>query len=413
MLARLARYLERRWDFRDVADRVRDARQRPGVGSRAVFLSIFGMHALRLGSFNTLEAELNVPQRWDPWVGARKPSADTLGYALDRFDLAPLRDALARAGKQAKRGKVFRRTYPDLHWAAALDGIETYASRKRCCPQCLTRKVTVGGAELTEYYHRQVALQMIGLTPALILDAEPLEPGDTEVSAGLRLLERVRGTLPRFIDVLSLDAFYLQAPFVSRALELGYALVIVLKQEDRDLYQDAQGLFAKRAPDQTLALLGGQAQLWDETGLSSWPTLGRPVRVVRSLEHKRKRERVARQWTEREITEDWRWAVVFPDQRQPPAELVRRWGHARWDEETRGFGELTQRWHLDHCYRHHPAAMLACLLILFLAFFLTTVFFDRNLKPPLRKGRTRLFLARLLADDLARAKFAPFWSRPP
>jgi len=57
--------------------------------------------------------------------------------------------------------------------------------------------------------------------------------------------------------------------------------------------------------------------------------------------------------------------------------------------------------------------MLAGLLILFLAFCLTTAFFDRNLKPALRKGRTRLSLARLLADDLVRCGWKCFWSRPP
>ena len=75
--------------------------------------------------------------------------------------------------------------------------------------------------------------------------------------------------------------------------------------------------------------------------------------------------------------------------------------------------DLTQNWHLDHSYHHHPVARLACLLILFLAFIYTAIFFSRNLKPAIRAGMTRLHLARLLADDLANGALESFWALPP
>lgn len=404
-----------------MVDRVHDARKFSRIPAKSVFLSVFGMNATRLGSFNELEQQLSLPARWEPWVGTRKPSADTLGYALSRSDLAPLRWMLADAAKKGKRKKVFHRLYPDSYWVGAIDGVETYKSRKRCCPKCLTRRIKVGkkkeGKKVTEYYHREVALQLIGVTPALIVDAEPMVKGDTEVSAALRLLGRVRETLPRFFDVLSFDAFYLQAPFVNKVLDMGYGMVIVLKQEERDLYKDAEGLFQMTEPEeQAIKVQGldGTIKVWDVDGLTSWSQLGRSVRVVRELKKRLKRERIAGEWVEREVEEDWRSVVVFPDARHPSAEQVRHWAHARWDEETRGFGELTQRWHLNHSYHHHPVARMACLLILFLAFFLTTVFFDRNLKAPLRKGKTRLHLARLLADDLILCGgHGSFWARAP
>lgn len=412
MLRRLAGYLERRWSFLELLADIRDGRRNPEIPASAVFLSVFGMHALHLGSFNELEAQLRIPARWESWTGPAKPSADTLGYSLDRFDLEGPRRMLSAVGRQLKRSKALRRLYPDLYWVGAIDGIETYKSRKRCCPECCVRQIEVTGVVVREYYHRYVALQLVGVVPALILDAEPLQPGETETHAALRLMRRVKERLPRFIDVLTLDAFYLQAPFVKQILELGYGVMIVLKQEARELYQDAEGLLKTVTPE-TLAAPTGTIELWDFQDLQSWSQLGRPVRVVRSLEHKRLRERVAGEWVERAVTQDWRWAVVFPDAQQPAVEKIRQWGHARWDEETRGFGELTKHWHLDHCYRHHPTAMLACLLILFLAFVLTTVFFTRNLKASLRQGKTRLHLARLLYDDLVRGGPRSFWAQPP
>ena len=107
MLGRFARYLERRWDFADMLERVRDSRQYAQVPSSAVFLSVFGMHAVRLGSLNGLEQQLQIPGRWDPWAGPIKPSADTAAYALERYDPEPLRIMLADAARLAKRKKAF------------------------------------------------------------------------------------------------------------------------------------------------------------------------------------------------------------------------------------------------------------------------------------------------------------------
>jgi len=413
MIGRFARYLERRWDFADTLESVRDSRKYSQVPSSAVFLSVFGMQAVRLGSLNGLELELEIPKRWDPWVGPVKPSADTVAYALERCDPEPLRMMLAGAAQLAKRKKVFERLYPDSHWVGALDGIETYKSRKGCCATCCRRNVGTEQEPIIEYYHREVVLQLVGVTPACILDEEAVLPGETEAAAGVRLLERFHKRMPRFLDVVTLDGFYLQAPFAQKVLALNYGLVIILKQENRDLYQDAEGLFKLAKSEKITLGVYGAAEVWDVNGLSSWSQLGRPVRVVRELKEYRKRERVAKEWVERQVVEDWRWAVIFPDGQQPPTDLIRRWGHARWDEETRGFGELTQQWHLEHCYHHHPTAMLVCRLILYLAFFLTTIFFQRNLKPALREGKTRLHLAHLLADDLIRGGWESFWARPP
>lgn len=412
MLARLARYLDGHWDFREGLALISDTRQASRVPTSAVFLSVFGMHALRLGSFNELEAHLRIPGRWEPWVGARKPSADTLGYSLARLDLAGPRGMLAALGREMKRKKAFRRLYPDAYWVAAVDGIETGKSRKRHCEECCTRVLQVHGEPVVEYYHREVVLQMVGVEPALPVDAEPVRKGESEAAAALRLLRRVKAALPRFIDVLTLDAHYLQAPFIREALDLGYGVVVVLKQEERDLYKDAEGLFAATTPLE-VASVDGPIKVWDVKDLTSWSQLGRPVRVVREVRKYTKRERIAGKWVEREVSDDWRSVVVFPDAQQPPADAVRHWSHARWDEETRGFGELTKHWHLDHSYHHHPNARLACLLILFLAFVLTTIFFTRNLKPALRDGKSRLHLAGLLGDDLVRGGIQSFWSTPP
>jgi hypothetical protein len=380
-----------------------------------VFLSVFGLFALRLPSFNALEQGLKMPARWEPWTGSRRPSADTLGYSLARFDLEPLRDALARVAHQVKRKKALRRVRPESRnpfWMGALDGHELWSSVKRCCGQCLTREVEVNGGKVLQYYHRVVVLQWVGVTPALILDIEPIQPGEDEVAAAERIVRRIRRRYPRFLDGFTVDALYLRAPFTKAAQEEGFDVVTVLKQENRDLYRDVDGLL-KAAPAAPPVAKGRRtSRTWDFEGLTSWPQVGRPVRVVCSREETTRRVRKAGAWGEETVTADWRWMTTFPSARAG-ADWIGEMGHARWDIENRGFNELGEHWGMDHCFHHHPNAILALLLILALAFGLTTLFFDRNLKPAFRQGKTRLFLASLLAEDLSRPAAGSFWSHPP
>jgi len=410
MLSRFAKYLDRTWDFSQAACQVRDSRDWFEIPTSAVYLSCFGMFALRLPSFNAIENELRLPQRWDPWVGARKPSADTLGYVLKRMDLNTLRTGLVKINHAMKRKKILKSKCPP-YFVAAVDGHELFCSFKRCCEMCLIREIEVKGEIAKQYYHRVVVLQIVDAWPCLILDIEPILPGEGEVAAAGRLLERAKKLYPRFFDILTMDALYLQSPYLKKVIHWGWDAIIVLKQENRDLYQDVEQLMAITSP-QIVMTPSGQTQHWDIENLTTWSQLGQPVRVVCSQETKTKRERIAKTWQENTQVSDWRWVTTLSP-KLFDASQVNRAGHARWDEETRGFMELTQYWAMDHCFHHDPNAILACLLILSQAFSLTTVFFQRNLKASVFKSFSRLALSRLFADDLAKLWTGYFWTHPP
>jgi hypothetical protein len=79
LLRRFAAYLERRFGLRALVGGLHDGRLLPQIPTRAIWLSVFGMHVLRLRSLNALEQELRLSRRWEAWVGARKPRADTIG----------------------------------------------------------------------------------------------------------------------------------------------------------------------------------------------------------------------------------------------------------------------------------------------------------------------------------------------
>ena len=225
--------------------------------------------------------------------------------------------------------------------------------------------------------------------------------------AARRLVARVMRTYGRLVDVITADALYLEAPFIKRVLAAGKHVVIVLKQEARELYQDAERLRTLVEP-QVISAAARATRLWDLAELTTFTTLGRAVRVVWAEEQTSRGQVVGGQ--RQTIVEDkrWIWVTDLPAG-VVPATTIQRWGHARWDLETRGFGELTTLWHLDHCFIHDPTAIEALLLTLAVAFLTTYLFYARTLKPAARRHLTRLGLAARLREEFALLAGATIW----
>ena len=379
----------------------------PQIPTRSIWLSAFGMYVLRLQSFNALEQELRISKRWEAWVGARKPSADTIGRVFAKMSADELRQVLAAIQHRAWRAKAIHPRPGESYRVVAVDGHEIGASRSRCCPQCLVREVKLGAGTVLEYYHRFVVAQWVGVTPPAILDLEPISSREGEVVAARRLLRRILRQHSRLIDVISADALYLEAPFLDQVLDAGKHAVIVMKQEGRELYQDAERL-RNLVPFQVLVDDQRTTRLWDIPNLSSFTTLGRAVRVVWAEEQTRKRKIVGGKPTDILEEKTWVWVTDLPSAIVPPAK-IQRWGHDRWDLENRGFNELATLWHLDHYFIHDITAIETLLLTLAIAFVTTYLFYERNLKAPARRHLTRLALAARMADDLTLLAEASVW----
>lgn len=398
-LPSFARYLNKVFDFRTAAASLTDSRHDPEISPATVFLSTFHGFVFRLPSFQQMEAELAQPalQRW---VGAdRAFSDDVLRYSLSGFDLAGLERMLIQINRTLKRNKVFDADRIKGHIVAALDGVEVLSSYSRCCDSCLERRVHVRKAgmkvEQLQYYHRAVGCQIVSGPVKTFLAMEWLQPGEGEDTAALRLLRKLPELYgSRFFDVLLLDALYAQAPVFQLAEQVGWDLVVSLKQNHRELYQSAVRLFARRPADCTVSepCQGKtyQIQLWDTEGLPFSGEYEKPVRVVRSEEtvtqNHYRRGKVTAETTEHE----WLWITTLKAQAFPSM-LVRRLGHDRWKLENNGWNDLTQNWAFKHGFlhacRHRPRTdsgnprqpvpnngLPAVTLILLLAFTLTAAF---------------------------------------
>lgn len=351
------------------------------------------MIVARLGSLNALEEDKRNPF-WRRWLGACLPSADTIGRVFARLDQTDLRSILHAVYDRLKRNKALDGT------VLILDGHETTASYLRCCRGCLER--TMADSRI-QYYHRSVLAMLVGGRIPFLLDLEPQQKGEDEVACALRLLRRILHDYPRAFDLVVADGLYLRAPFVRFILKRGKDAVIVLKDERRDLLQDAQGIFrAESATVETKGLI--LRRIWDVEGLTSWTTLDVPIRVVRSLETRTVlRQRTG---TPETITSDWIWATTLSKERASARTVVQA-GHDRWLIENQGFREMTMFWHADHVYRHDPDAIMAFLLTLLLALNLFRAFVHLNIKPCLRVRHSQLYFARQLTAALLTEPIAP------
>jgi hypothetical protein len=363
------------------------------------------MFAQRLPSLNALEEVLR--RRGRAFVQKAVPSADTLGYAYERLDPDGVRFLLQHVCAASRRNKSLRKRGSTRPWVVAIDGHELFASYKRCCPDCSQRRVKTDAGERIQYFHRVVTAQLVGVVPPISLDAEMIGPSEGEQVAGRRLVERVLKAFP-FMDVVTMDALYLEEPILRRITQAGKGAVVTLKQGDRQLYQEAMTLIAAAPPEQCL-LDGVPSKFWDLRDIRHWEGMEDiPVRVVRTETTRTIRERVAKKWVEREETSTWMWAIVGPASNLGVAEIHRA-GHDRWDIENLGYNVLDRCFGLDHCFKHAAKAILNFILTLFLASVLVECFLSRNLKPQVRKGMSLAGLARLLVEGVAGERATCLW----
>jgi hypothetical protein len=334
------------------------------------------------------------------------PSDDSLGRVCAQLHPETLRTGLHHVYTRLKRNKALNGIGGLT--VAVLDGHESHASYWRHCPGCLERTVHSQAGDRRQYYHRNVTLMLLGEKLRLLLDVEPQRPGESELETALRLLERVLALYPRAFQLLLADAYYALAPFINYLWSHRKYVLLVLKDERRDLYQDVVALFPLHPPVRA-RYRKRDCLWWDVQELTSWPQVLTPLRVVRSLEQCWLKRQATKEATRQSC--EWMWLTNLPPALASTA-LVVRLGHGRWDIENHGFNELVNGWHADHVYKHHPVAIEALSLVAFLAFNLFHAFLTLNLKPELREGKTETFWAHLMAAEVYRTIF-PLQNRCP
>ncbi len=356
----------------------------------------------QMGSLNALEQTAGLSY-WRRWVGGRKASADTMGYGFARMEADGLRGIIQQVYSRLKRNKALDSLRAGLI-ALVLDGHESHNSQKRCCVGCLQRRLkTKDGTTKIEYYHRHVMAGLVFKGVFFPLDMEPQRPGEDEVKCAIRLLERILKNYPRAFNLIIADGLYARAPFFKFVIKHGKDVIAVLKDDRRELYRDAQGLFKK---EKSIVYQEGtvKKECWDIEEFRSWDQLDYPVRVVCSRET-RKIKRQKTKVIEDEVTQ-WVWVSTIPKRKLGTQDFI-KFAHERWMIENNGFYELANYWHANHVYCHDPVAIECFGLLAILAYNLFHAFIGRNLKVVLRQRHTKKHLAWLITAEIYQENFVP------
>lgn len=369
---------------------IRDSRQLPQISTAVIVRSAFIMFLARLGSLNALE-QLGDSSALRDFIGARLPSADTVGRVVSLMDPNTIRKANRDIYSQLKRNKSLELLEHGLV-PLTIDGHESHATYLRHCEGCLERRLNKDtDSEKVQYYHRHVTAQLVFRNFSILLDLEPQMLGEGERAAAQRLLERVLRDYPRAFDVVVADALYCCAPFINFVIDCGKDVVVVAKDDRYEIVKDAESFLQNKSPSIVIEKKNLLRKCWDESGFECWAEVKVPLRVTKTEETKRACRQLDGVFVEE--TSSWMWVTTLSNVRASAA-TVAEIGHLRWNIENQGFNEMVNHWGSDHIYKHHPIAILNFWLLCMTAYNIFRCFYIRNLKPALRASFTMLHVSR-------------------
>jgi Transposase DDE domain len=364
-----------------------DGRSSPQIPAKALLWSLLMGCILRQSAFRAIEA----------WVGSSARRAlrvsrtfgdDALRYFTERLNPAPTRAALASVLRRAKRNKTFEGC---RFVGLALDGTAGGRRRKSKASCGLCRPYRNAAREILGYRHHLVLAAVVGGSFTLPADVEPYGPGDSEYTAGQRLLRRVRAGLgARFIDYVVVDGEFATAPFLHTAGEAGWPVVARLKENLPELFQAAERRFRSQPPHLCFRDGSDRVELWDAEDFDPWDTLRwETVRVIRYRQHH----------PDGDIVEAY-WLTNLPS-RQISRRCLYAMAKSRWQIENQGFNDAKNRYGLEHICDHHPDSLLIVWLLTCLALTLERLYRLRYLHRGTHPARTAIDLLRALLLTLS------------
>jgi hypothetical protein len=394
---RFEAYLDKVFGFSELVGALPEGREFPQHSWKKVFDAVFLGAALQIPSLLQIEAECHagaLAKRIGPI------SDDTLGYALQRQSPEPVFALSCEIARRLKRNGVLRSDWSRGLVVGAVDGIEICSSFARCCDTCMEREVQhkVNGATKTDiqYYHRIVAVALVSTPFPIPLGLRFQKDGEGEVSCALALLQDLVGQLGRrFLDVLVGDALYLQAPFVKEVEGLGLDWAFTLKENQPELLREAER-FTQGGPGGVSSESDQELRWWHLPEVD-WPVADRLVRIIKTLriEHQRRvtvsEKDVHRTKSKTAVTQQSTnfYATNFELGSISPL-FIHQFSRSRWRIDTEVFQTLTTDCHLKHPAVHQTTALVVLTMIRFLAYTLSLVFYQRQVRSHAR-GKCETF----------------------
>jgi Transposase DDE domain len=397
-LRQMRAYMRKVFAKEERLGRMSDARRDPTLPLSAV-LATWQWGLMRRTPSTEQIGDLLRDRRWRARLGlepGQGGSADRAAEVLESTATEEWNEMLLQDFFRARRAGILGDDGLYGQRCAVVDLNELFKSEKIHCPHCQVREKTVRGAQgeerrVQEYYHQAVALVWVSGSIPFVLGWELLAPGEGELTAALRLLERLLPRLRHSVDLILGDALYCCRPFFQTLCGAGLqGLAISSGQTEMD---EEMALLQKTDPPRTVP--GLDVAVWEMESEAWHPQLKRKLRVIHcarryeapAWKHERQQLRVVTSVPVEILPAGQGWKV----------------GRSRWRIENGLFNVLTRDDSLTHNYHHAVPALVALLAMRSFACFLTQAYWRyataRSARAP---TRFRQWFQQILIEDWVR-----------
>lgn len=315
--------------------------------AKMLFVGMFS----RLESLNQILEQIHKRKRFKGLFSKKEyiPKSHVFRDGIKELNIEKLKWINKSIISKAKANKLYRKGSIDGLVVVGIDGVETFRSYKKDWNNSYKAKIKVKEyengkkKEIEREYHKQINIfaKVVGMRPGLVLDYEVVTCNgnegkqEYEPNVGIKLVQKLKESYGRGIDVIVADAIYMDSKFLKAVKEEGYESVIRLKDNRKAVIEEAEGLFKMQEAK--------RFKLGREKEIKSWSEIieyrGMKIKVVKFEEiiKKSKKQRT-----------DVIYAISTS--LNMSEESINKIIHARWDIENDGFNELKNYWNMNHCF---------------------------------------------------------------
>lgn len=247
--------------------------------------------------------------------------------------------------KKSKENKIYRQGTIDGLVVVEIDGTEAFGSYKKKWNNCYNKNIKnkkyIENKEqiVEEEYHERIDVfaKVVGKRPGIILGYETVTSNgrsgkqEYEPDVGKKLVKKLSKSYGSGIDVIVGDALYLKRDFLEVLKDNRYVGVFRLKDNNKALLADAEGVFKIKA-SKKYKEKGKEIEYWSD----KFEYKSNIIKVAKYIEKDKKGMKNT-------------IYVVCTDLGMNEKTL-NRIIHARWEIENNGFNELKKQWNMKHCY---------------------------------------------------------------
>jgi len=312
-----------------------------------LFIAMFS----REKSFNQLLEKIHKRKKYKNIFNRKEhiPKSHVFRDGIKELNIEELKEINKSIIQKAKENKVYRAGCIDGYVVVGVDGVESFGSYKKDWKGSYKTKKKVKEykngikTEIEKEYHKQINVfaKIVGKRPGLVLDYETVTCNGKEgkqayePDVAIKLVEGLKKSYGRGIDVIVGDAIYLEERFLKTVINEGYVAIVRLKNNRKILIEELEGLVKLQEAEIINKNKSQQIKCWSE--ILKYKEI--PLKVLKfEEEHVRKNEK------ETDVI------YVVSTELNMRSETINKIIHARWDIENDGFNELKNYWNMNHCF---------------------------------------------------------------